>query len=107
MECIYLINKISGKPSAYVGSTINSMRRFKSYQKGWNKTYVQNAINKYGWEEYQKIKIDVQAKNENELRLWEGFYIGLFGTYKEENPNFGMNIVRLPTLAISTDPEVA
>lgn len=106
-ECVYLINKIIGEPSAYVGSTINKINRFKSYIKSKPKRYVEYSIKKYGWDAFQKIEINVNAKDEKELRAWEAFYIGLFGTYKNDNPKFGMNIVRNPTLAISKDPEVA
>lgn len=106
-QCVYLINKLVGEPAAYVGSTVNKYKRFKAYQLGQTNTYVERSITKNGWEAFQKIEIDVKTSNEKELRAWEGFYIGLFGTYKNDNPGFGMNIVRNPTLAISKDPEVA
>ncbi len=106
-ECVYLINKLIGDPSAYIGSTINKNKRFKSYVNKHPKRYVEYSIKKYGWDSFQKIEIDVNAKDEKELRMWENFYIGLFGTHKDENPGFGMNIIRNPTLAPSKDKEVA
>jgi group I intron endonuclease len=107
MECVYLINKLEGNPAAYVGSTINTKKRFSAYKSGIKNTYVERSISKHGWDNFQKLLIEVDAKDEKELRMWEGFYIGLFGTYKEDEPDFGMNLVRYPTLAISKDPVVA
>lgn len=106
-QCVYLLNKLIDYPSAYVGSTMNKHKRFNTYQKGLKNTYVERSIAKNGWDAFQKIEIEVDAKDEKELRAWEDFYIGLFGTYKNDNPSFGMNVVRHPTLAISKDPEVA
>ena len=99
-QCVYLLNRIIGEPKAYVGSTINKYKRFKAYQSGLSNTYIEKAIKKHGWDAFQKIEIDVKVNNEKELRAWEGFYIRLFGTYKNDNPEFGMNIVKNPTLAI-------
>lgn len=106
-QCVYLLNKIVGKPGAYVGSTVNKYKRFKAYQSGLDKTYVERSITKNGWDAFQKIEIDVKVSTEKELRAWEGFYIRLFGTYKNDNPEFGMNLVKDPTLAISKDSEVS
>ena len=104
---VYLINKINGDPKGYVGSTININNRFKAYKSKLKNTYIERSITKNGWDAFQKIIISIDVKNEKELRLWEGFYIGLFGTYKNNNPKFGMNIIKNPTLAISRDPLVA
>ena len=106
-QCVYLLNKMVGEPGAYVGSTVNKYKRFKAYQSGLNNTYIERSITKNGWNAFQKIEIDVKASSEKELRAWEGFYIRLFGTYKNDNPGFGMNLVKDPVLAISKDPEVA
>jgi hypothetical protein len=106
-QCVYLLNKMVGEPGAYVGSTVNKYKRFKAYQSGLDNTYIERSITKNGWDAFQKIEIDVRASTEKELRAWEGFYIRLFGTYKNDNPEFGMNLVRDPGLAISKDPEVA
>jgi hypothetical protein len=106
-QCIYLLNKLTDEPAAYVGSTMNKYKRFKAYQGGLKSTYIERSITKNGWNAFQKIEISVNAANEKELRAWEDFYIGLFGTYKNDNPGFGMNVVRHPVLAISKDPEVA
>lgn len=106
-QCIYLLNKLIDEPAAYVGSTMNKYKRFRAYQSGLKSTYVERSITKNGWDAFQKIEITVSAANEKELRAWEDFYIGLFGTYKNDNPDFGMNVVRHPVLAISKDPEVA
>ena len=106
-QCVYLLNKMVGEPGAYVGSTVNKYKRFKAYQSGLDNTYVERSITKNGWDAFQKVEIDVKASSEKELRAWEGFYIRLFGTYKNDNPEFGMNLVKDPVLAISKDPEVA
>jgi group I intron endonuclease len=106
-QCVYLLNRIIGEPKAYVGSTVNKYKRFKAYQYGLTTTYVERAITKNGWDSFQKVEIDVKASTEKELRAWEGFYIKLFGTYKNDNPEFGMNLVKNPTLAISKDSEVS
>jgi group I intron endonuclease len=105
--CVYVLNKLTGEPAAYVGSTMNKYKRFNQYIKNKPKRYVEHSIKKYGWHSFQKIEIDVNVSNEKELRAWEGFYIGLFGTYINENADFGMNLVRYPSMAISKDPEVA
>lgn len=106
-QCIYLLNKMIGEPGAYVGSTINKFNRFKAYKSGLCNTYIERSITKNGWDAFQKIEIDVNVSTEKELRAWEGFYIRLFGTYKYDNPGFGMNLVKNPVLAISKDPNVA
>jgi group I intron endonuclease len=104
---VYLINKIDGEPKAYVGSTVNIDKRFKAYKSKLKNTYVERSITKNGWDSFQKVIIPINVRNEKELRLWEGFYIGLFGTHKNNNPEFGMNIIKNPTLAISSEPSVA
>jgi len=105
--CVYLLNKLIDEPKAYVGSTINLKKRFSSYKNNSGKAYVEKVINKHGWDSFQKIIIDVMVNSEKELRLWEGFYISLFGTYKNDNPEFGLNIVQHPILSISSDPLVS
>ena len=104
---VYLFNKMTGEPSAYVGSTFNINRRYKDYQKKCSTRYVERSIIKHGWDSFQKIEILICDSDEKKLRAWEGFYIGLFGTYIKDNPEFGMNIVRNPKMAISKDPIVA
>lgn len=106
-QCVYLLNKITGEPKAYVGSTTNKNKRFKAYRSGLTNTYIERSITKNGWDAFQKVEIDVKAATEKELRAWEGFYIRLFGTYSGDFPEFGMNLVKDPVLAISKDPEVA
>lgn len=106
-QCVYLLNRLVEEPKAYVGSTVNKYKRFKAYCSGLSNTYIERSVKKHGWDAFQKIEINVNASTEAELRAWEGFYIGLFGTYVNDNEEFGMNLVRHPTLAISKDPEVA
>ncbi len=88
-------------------STFNINRRYKDYQKKCSTRYVERSIIKHGWDSFQKIEILICDSDEKKLRAWEGFYIGLFGTYIKDNPEFGMNIVRNPKMAISKDPIVA
>jgi len=106
-SCVYLLNKIVGEPAAYVGSTLNKQNRFKQYVTAKPKRYIENSIKKYGWDAFQKIEIDVNPSCEKELRAWENFYIGLFGTHNKDNVGFGMNIIRNPTISISKDADVA
>lgn len=90
----------------YVGSTINLSKRFYEYRNTKSKRFASFAINKYGFDNFYKLIIDLGDISYEEMILWEQFYIGLFGTYNNDNKN-GMNIVRNPNKAISKDPLVA
>lgn len=90
----------------YVGSTINTSKRFTEYKTSKDKRYSTRTINKYGFDNFYKLIIDLGNVSYNEMLQWEKFYIGLFGSYYKENKN-GMNLVKNPTKAISKDPLVA
>jgi group I intron endonuclease len=105
---VYLLNcLLPNKERGYVGSSENIEKRFSSYIGGWGRSYIDNFIKKYGWESMQKIIITMSEDiTERELRLWEDFYIGLFGTHYNEHPEFGLNLIRHPTFAISKEQSV-
>jgi len=104
---IYILVENSGSNKYYVGSSMDLDTRFKSYgRKQRGKRIIDYALNKYGFDSF--IKYVIPFKNdttEYELRMWEGFYIRLFGSYHKENED-GMNLVKNPNLAPSTDEEV-
>jgi group I intron endonuclease len=85
---IYLIkNKINNKK--YVGQTIRSFRdRIREYENGYGNVYLNNAINKYGWDSFEFSIIDT-AINLNELNDKEIRYII---EYKSNDKEFGYNI---------------
>ena len=104
---IYFFDLLShNEGRTYVGSTININKRFREYKASKDNRFATNSINKYGFNNFYKLVIDLGNTSYNEMLLWEKFYIGLFGTYHKENEN-GMNLVRNPTRAISKDPLVA
>lgn len=104
---IYFFDLLShNEGRTYVGSTININKRFYLYKNNKDKRFCTNTIEKYGFDNFYKLIIDLGDISYEEMLLWEQFYIGLFGTYHKENKN-GMNLVRNPTKAISKDPLVA
>jgi group I intron endonuclease len=104
---VYFFDLLShNEGRTYVGSTQNIKKRFKEYIKSNDKRYCTNTINKYGFDNFYKLIIDLGDVSYKEMLLWEQFYIGLFGTYNKQNKD-GMNLVRNPTIAISKDPIVA
>lgn len=79
---IYIItNLINGKQ--YVGQTVRTIdKRFEGHIKDAKqnkKTYIINAIKKYGKENFKIEQIDI-AYNQIELNLIEGVYISWFKT---------------------------
>jgi group I intron endonuclease len=90
----------------YVGSTKNLSKRFYQYRNNNDNRFSTKTINKYGFDNFYKLIIDLGDITYEEMLLWEQFYIGLFGTYNKDNKD-GMNLVRNPTKAISKDPLVA
>lgn len=85
---IYKIkNKINNK--IYFGQTIRSFRdRIREYEKGFGNEYINNAFNKYGWDNFEFSIIDtattLEDLNEKEIR-----YIL---QYKSNQKEFGYNI---------------
>lgn len=78
-------NNINGK--LYIGQTTNMNKRCKKTQyKGC--TYFYNAINKYGWENFEQIiiKTDLSDKEADELEI---LLIKFFDT---TNSNYGYNL---------------
>ena len=91
MNTIYLHrNKINNK--VYIGQTIQSNlnHRWKNGEGYKTCYYFYNAIQKYGWDNFEHIILE---QNENwtqeELNNKEKEYINL---YKANNPQFGYNI---------------
>lgn len=85
---IYLIrNKINNK--IYIGQTIRSFRdRIHEYELGLGNQYLNNAFNKYGFNEFE-FKIIDTGNNLNELNTKEINYIL---KYKSNQKEFGYNI---------------
>ena len=85
---IYMhINKTNGK--AYVGLT--SMKPEERWRegKGYNKgTYFRNAIDKYGWDNFEH-KIIKENLTKDEASYWERYYISF---YDLTNSQYGYNI---------------
>ena len=90
MKTIYLHkNKINGK--VYIGQTIQPLKNRWKNGNGYKTCYYfYNAIQKYGWENFEHIILE---QNENwtqeDLDNKEKEYISLF---KANNPKFGYNI---------------
>jgi group I intron endonuclease len=104
---IYFFDLLShNEGRTYVGSTININKRFSDYKRNIDKRFCTRTVNKYGFDNFYKLIIDLGNVSYNEMLQWEKFYIGLFGTYHKENKD-GMNLVKNPTKAISKDPLVA
>jgi group I intron endonuclease len=104
---IYFLDLLSHTDGrTYVGSTKNLSKRFYQYRNNNDNRFSTKTINKYGFDNFYKLIIDLGDITYEEMLLWEQFYIGLFGTYNKDNKD-GMNLVRNPTKAISKDPLVA
>ena len=91
MYTIYLHkNKINNK--VYIGQTIqdNLNDRWKNGLGYKTCTYFYNAIQKYGWDNFEHLILE-QGQNltKEELNQKEQYYINL---YKANNPEFGYNI---------------
>lgn len=101
---IYLIMEKTDNNRYYVGSSIDIHRRMKGYyQKQRADRFIDRSLNKYGFSSFYKhIFYFPDDISKNELRLWEGFYIRLFGSYYFEN-EMGMNLVKNPQEAPSFD----
>lgn len=85
---IYLIrNAINNKK--YVGQTVRALNdRISDYKRGYGNEYLNNAFNKYGWENFEFSIIDT-AQTIDELNTKEIRYITEYNTTNKE---FGYNI---------------
>ena len=85
---IYQIeNKINNKK--YIGQTIRTLvARIEDYKKGLGNDYINNAFNKYGWDNLEFTIIDT-ASTINELNNKEIYYINKYKTNDRHN---GYNI---------------
>jgi group I intron endonuclease len=85
---IYLIiNKINNKK--YVGQTVRAFNdRIIDYKRGLGNNYLNNAFNKYGWDNFEFIIIDT-AETLDELNIKEIRYIQ---EYKSNIREFGYNL---------------
>ena len=104
---VYILLENRGNNRYYVGSSMDLKTRFKSYRhKQRGKRMIDYSINKYGFDSFFKYVIEFKEDiSENELRMWEGFYIRLLGSYHYEN-EFGMNLIKNPTMSPSCDINV-
>lgn len=85
---IYQIrNKINNKK--YIGQTIRSFNnRIEDYKRGAGNDFINNAFNKYGWDNFEFSIIDT-AQTIEELNAKEIRYIN---EYKTTDKNLGYNI---------------
>ena len=85
---IYQIkNKINNKK--YFGQTIRTLiARIDDYKRGFGNDYLNNAFNKYGWDNFEFSVIDT-ASTIDELNNKEIYYINKYNT---NNRKFGYNI---------------
>lgn len=85
---IYQIrNKINGK--VYIGQTVRSLNdRINDYRRGLGNNYINNAFNKYGWDNFEFSIIDtaltIQELNNKEIKYIQEF--------KSNLKEFGYNI---------------
>lgn len=92
MKTIYLhLNKINNK--VYIGQTAQDLKERWKNGKGYKTcTYFYNAIQKYGWDNFEHIVLE---QNENwtqeELNKKEQEYILFFNS---NNPKYGYNITQ-------------
>lgn len=83
--CIYLIMRRTTKQK-YIGQTINLRRRIRDHINNKNDKYswIDQAINKYGWEEFDIVIIEELPKDPTLLNDKEIFWIDFFNTYHNE-----------------------
>lgn len=103
---VYIYNSLlAEKAAVYVGSTTQPSERHSKYRnmhfKGQKSFY--RWANKNGINNMQLIKIPINTENEKELRLWEGFYIGLMGSYVKDDSGIGLNLIKIPSQNPSQD----
>lgn len=110
MAEVYLYNLLlSDNIGGYVGSTFHSKNRYSYYLKRRHKgqKLFFRHTEKYGFDNFQKITISFPNDiSDKELRTWEAFYIKLFGTYFYDNKEYGLNLIKDPTLSIAKDLNV-
>ena len=85
---IYQIrNKVNNKK--YIGQTIRTLiGRIDDYKRGYGNDYINNAFNKYGWENFEFSIVDT-ASTITELNNKEIYYINKLKTFDK---NIGYNI---------------
>lgn len=101
-KAVYLIMEKSDNNRYYVGSSIDIERRMKRYHhKQRADRFIDRSLNKHGFSTFYKYIFNMSDDiSDYELKLWEGFYIRLFGSYHYEN-EMGMNLIKNPQEAPS------
>lgn len=103
MTCgIYLIeNKKTGQQ--YIGQSDNIERRWKQHLRSQSRrnSYIDNAIYKYGGENFTLSIICKLEKDDDLLNAMEEYYIWKYNTYKDKNhynltPGGDFNPAKLP-----------
>lgn len=92
MMCIYAIKNLTNN-KLYIGMSISFRQRKHSHIKNLkankhHSTYLQNAWNKYGCENFEFIILDTNVSTSN-ISAKEKYYIDL---YKSLNPEYGYNM---------------
>lgn len=91
IDVVGIIYKITNKVNKklYIGQTTRSLvNRINDYKKGFGNDYLNNSINKYGWESFDFEIIDM-GSTIDELNNKEIYYIN---KYKTTDKNFGYNM---------------
>lgn len=79
--CVYMhTNKINGKK--YIGITSSNPpdRRWRNDGSGYHGGYLKNAINKYGWDNFEHIILKDGIESLDEANHYEQYYIKEYNT---------------------------
>lgn len=82
-------NKINNK--VYIGQTKNNPTRRWENGKGYKNTYFGNAIQKYGWDNFEHEILETDIETVEEANQRETYYIEL---YNATNRDLGYNIFK-------------
>lgn len=80
--CVYkIVNLINNK--MYIGQTKNFTKRIQCHKSSYinNDTFLYNAINKYGWDNFEVSIVEDNIPNSH-LRSRETYYIDMLDTYR-------------------------
>lgn len=89
--CIYMhTNKINGKK--YIGQTFQNIEyRWRQDGSGYKGQPFYNAIEKYGWDNFEHKILKQNILSQEEANSWEIYYIKKYNTY---NARYGYNATK-------------
>jgi len=74
--CVYMhTNKINGKKYIGITSLNPPDRRWRNDGSGYHGGYLKNAINKYGWDNFEHIILKDGIESLDEANHYEQYYI--------------------------------